>query len=69
MRLPSELPAMHGLHLPANALSALLAAAVRSLVGNSMHVAQVGCFVQYALATRSYRDLGVGTGEKNKLLC
>jgi hypothetical protein len=57
MLLPSELPAMHGLHLPGSVLSALPAAAVRSLVGNSMHVAQVGCFVQYALATRSYRVL------------
>ena len=55
MLLPSELPAMHGLHLPARVLCALPASAVRSLVGNSMHVAQVGCFVQYALATRSYR--------------
>ena len=55
MMLPSELPAMHGLHLPARVLSALLVRAVRSLVGNSVHVAQVVFFVQYALATRSYR--------------
>lgn len=54
MFLPSELPAMHGIHLPPCVLSRLPARAVRSLLGNSMHVAQVGCFVQYALATRSY---------------
>ena len=52
--LPSEMPAMHGLHLPKCVMERLPARGVRSLVGNSMHVAQVGCVVQYALATRSY---------------
>jgi hypothetical protein len=52
--LPSELPGIHGIRLPPEALSSLAPREVRSLVGNSMHVAQVGCFVQYALATWSY---------------
>ncbi len=52
--LPAELPAIHGLQLPP--LPHLPMRAVRSLVGNSMHVAQVGCFLQYALATRSLRE-------------
>lgn len=52
--LPAEMPAMHGLHLPKCVMDRVPARGVRSLVGNSMHVAQVGCFVQYALATRSY---------------
>ena len=45
---------MQGIRLPPEELSSLDPREVRSLVGNSMHVAQVGCFVQYALATRSY---------------
>ena len=52
--LPAEMPAMHGLHLPKCVMDRLPARVVRSLVGNSMHVAQVGCVVQHALATRSY---------------
>ena len=52
--LPAEMPAVHGLHLPKCVMDRVPARGVRSLVGNSMHVAQVGCFVQYALATRSY---------------
>ena len=52
--LPSELPAVHGLHLPPDVLGDLPPRAVRNLVGNSMHVVQVGSFVQYALATRSF---------------
>ena len=51
MLLPEELPAMHGLQLPPVA-SDLHASQVRALVGNSMHVAQVGCFLQFVLATR-----------------
>ena len=57
MLLPSEMPGIHGIRLPPSVLSKLPAHAVRSLVGNSMHVVQVGCFVQYALATRSYLGL------------
>ena len=55
--LPSELPAIHGLELPSSVVSRLPARAVRSLIGNSMHVAQVGSFLLYALATRSFRSL------------
>lgn len=54
--LPSELPAIHGLELPSSVVSRLPARAVRSLLGNSMHVAQVGSFLLYALATRSFRS-------------
>jgi hypothetical protein len=50
--LPRELVAMHGLELPAQVVSRLSASRVRSLVGNSMHVAQVGCFLQFAFAMR-----------------
>ena len=52
--LPSEMPGIHGIRLPAEVAANLAPREVRSLVGNSMHVAQIGCFVQYALATRSY---------------
>lgn len=55
LMLPSELPAIHGLELPSSVVSRLPARAVRSLLGNSMHVAQVGSFLLYALATRSFR--------------
>lgn len=51
--LPSELPAVHGLHIPPIVAADLPPRAVRALVGNSMHVAQVGCFVQFALAGRT----------------
>ena len=54
MLLPSELPGIHGIHIPAHVLRELDPRAVRSLIGNSMHVAQIGCFIQYAFATRSY---------------
>ena len=53
--LPQELPAIHGLRLPPTVLPRLPEAVLRSLVGNSMHAAQVGSFVQHALATRSWR--------------
>ena len=49
--LPTELPAIHGLQLPGVA-ARLPSRKVRSLVGNSMHVVQVGCFLQFALAMR-----------------
>ena len=52
--LPSEMLGIHGIRLPTEVMATLAPRQVRSLVGNSMHVAQIGCFVQYALATRSY---------------
>ena len=52
--LPREMPGIHGISLPTGVLSRLEPKAVRSFVGNSMHVVQVGAFIQYALATRSY---------------
>ena len=54
--LPSELPGIHGIRIPADVLQSLQPKDVRSLVGNSMHVAQIGTFVGYALSTRSYYD-------------
>ena len=51
--LPSESPAVHGLHLLLDVLRDLPPTDVRYLVRNSMHVVQVGSFVQYALATRT----------------
>jgi hypothetical protein len=50
----SELPAMHGIILPQKVVAGLSRQEMGSLIGNSMHVAQIGCFVQYALATREY---------------
>ncbi len=55
--LPEELLALHGLVLPAHVLARMPSAEVRSVVGNSMHVAQVGCFLQFALATRSVGEV------------
>ena len=52
--LPSEVPAVHGLRLPAQAMAMLTPREVCSMIGNSMHVAQIGCFLVYALSTRSY---------------
>ena len=52
---PSELPAIHGITLPAHVLAKLDLKDVISLTGNSMHVAQIGIFIQYAFATRSYK--------------
>jgi hypothetical protein len=54
--LPTELPALHGLEFPPGLASRLPAADVRSLVGNSMHMVQVGVFVQFALGTRELRS-------------
>ena len=45
--LPVEMQAMRGLHLPKCVMDRLPARGVRSLVGNSMHVAQVGCFEKW----------------------
>ena len=53
--LPTELPALHGLEIASGLLSRLPAAEVRSLVGNSMHMVQIGVFVQFALGTRVLR--------------
>ena len=52
--LPSELPGIHGIRIPAHVLQSLEPKEVRSLIGNSMHVVQIGTFVGYALSTRSY---------------
>ena len=52
--LPSEMPGMHGMRLPAGVAAKLTPRDVRSRVGNSMHAAQIGCFIQFALATRTY---------------
>ena len=52
---PTELPALHGLEISSDRLCGLPAADVRSLVGNSMHIVQVGVFVQFALGTRALR--------------
>jgi len=52
--LPSELPSIHGISLPSHVLAELEPKKVASLVGNSMHLVQIGTFIQYALATRSY---------------
>jgi hypothetical protein len=47
---------LHGLKLSPDLVSRLPAADVRSLVGNSMHMVQVGLFVQFALSTRRLRS-------------
>ena len=52
--LPCELPGFHGITLPSHVLEKLELREVMSLTGNSMHVVQIGSFIQYALATRSY---------------
>ena len=53
--LPTELPSIHGIILPANLMSQLAPRELMSLTGNSMHVAQIGTFIQYAFATRTYK--------------
>ena len=50
---PSELVSIHGLDISPAVLGRLTARQVRGLVGNSMHVAQIGAFVQFALAART----------------
>ena len=61
--LPSELPCIHGITLPAHVLAKLEPREVMSLTGNSMHVTQIGAFIQYALATRSYLQEPTGQGQ------
>ena len=60
--LPSELPGIHGISLPHHVLAKLEPKEVRSLTGNSMHVVQIGTFIQYALATREYYHEHVSGG-------
>ena len=53
--LPREMPGIHGISLPTGVLSRLEPKEVRSFVGNSMHVVQVGACIHFAFATWSYR--------------
>jgi len=64
--LPTELPALHGLEIPSGLLSRLPAADVRSLVGNSVHIVQVGVFVQFALGTRVLQAQEASDDEDNQ---
>ena len=57
--LPSELPAIHGISFPQDLGAQIKPVQMRSLIGNSMHVAQVGCFLQFAFAS-SRRRIGEG---------
>jgi hypothetical protein len=54
MATPEELLAMHGLELSRESSQNLSPHQVQLLVGNSMHVAQVGRFLQHCLASRSF---------------
>ena len=54
--LPSELASIHGLRIPPSVLRRLSVREARALVGNSMHVAQIGAFAQFALATRTWSN-------------
>ena len=54
--LPSELPAIHGISFPSHVLAKITPAQMRSLIGNSMHVSQVGTFLQFAFASRARRS-------------
>ena len=53
---PSELASIHGLDISPAVLRRLSVSQVRGLVGNSMHVAQIGAFVQFALASRTWSN-------------
>ena len=52
--LPDELLLAHGLVLPERLKSQLSDRQKMLVVGNSMHVAQVGTFLQYVFATRAW---------------
>lgn len=54
MFVPQELLSIHGIDLPSSVLRRLKLRQVRQLLGNSMHVVQVGTFIQCALATRTW---------------
>ena len=54
MLVPEELLSIHGIDLPSSVLRRLKLRRVRQLLGNSMHVVQVGTFIQCALATRTW---------------
>ena len=51
---PSEMTAIHGLDIPEAVFRRLTLRQAGALVGNSMHVAQIGAFVQGMLATRTW---------------
>ena len=53
---PGELASIHGLDISPAVLRRLTVSQVRGLVGNSMHVAQIGAFVQFALAARTWSN-------------
>ena len=54
MVVPKELLSIHGIDLPSSVLRRLKPKQVRQLLGNSMHVVQVGTFIQCALAARTW---------------
>ena len=54
--IPSELASIHGLDISPAVLRRLTVSQVRGLVGNSMHVAQIGAFVQFAFAARTWSN-------------
>ena len=56
MFTPGELVSIHGVHIPPSVLRRLSVRQVRALVGNSMHVAQIGALAQFALATRTWSN-------------
>ena len=54
MFVPEELLSIHSIDLPSAVLRRLTLRQVRQLLGNSMHVVQVGTFIQCALAARTW---------------
>ena len=54
MFVPRELLSLHGIVLPASVLRRLNFRQVKQLVGNSMHVVQIGTFIQCAFAARTW---------------
>ena len=54
MFVPKELLSIHGIVLPDSVLRRLSGKQVRQLVGNSMHVVQIGTFTQCAFAARKW---------------
>ena len=54
MFAPEELLSIHGIVLPDSVLRRLSDRQVKQLVGNSMHVVQVGTFIQCAFAARMW---------------
>ena len=54
MFVPEELLSIHCIDLPSAVLRRLTLREVRQLLGISMHVVQVGTFIQCALAARTW---------------